>query len=110
MNEKFGSLPVNVAVTPINLFRQLCNKYKPVLQTCLDSTVTPIHLFRQRCDNLGVSLASCQQQLDRDSWHPDLATEINKLRKLLSEERRSCHNEGERLKEVHQLFEQVQLG
>ena len=62
---------------------------------------------RQRCDNLGISLASCQQQLDRDSWHPDLATEINKLRKLLSEEKRSCHNEGDRLLEVHQLFEQV---
>lgn len=64
-------------------------------------------IFRQRCDNLGVSLAGCQQQLDRDSWQPDLATEINKLRKLLSEEKRSCYGEGARLKEVHQLFEQV---
>ncbi len=64
-------------------------------------------ILRQRCDNLGVSLAGCQQQLDRDSWQPDLATEINKLRKLLSEEKRSCYGEGARLNEVHQLFEQV---
>ena len=31
----------------------------------------------------------------------------SKLRKLLGEEKRSCHTEGEKLKEVHQLFEQV---
>ena len=31
----------------------------------------------------------------------------SKLRKLLGEEKRSCHTEGEKLREVHQLFEQV---
>jgi len=71
--------------------------------------IASMDLYRHRCENLGSSLASCQQQLDRDSWHPDLATEISKLRKLLGEEKRSCHSEGDKLKEVHQLFEQVYM-
>jgi len=66
-----------------------------------------MELYRQRCDNLGASLASCQQHLERENWHPDLATEISKLRKLLSEERRGCVLEGEKLQDVHQLFQQV---
>ena len=34
---------------------------------------------------------------------------LSKLRKLLGEEKRSCHSEGDKLKEVHQLFEQVNV-
>jgi len=68
-----------------------------------------MELYRQRCDNLGTSLASCQSKLEDESYCGDLTTEVNKLRKLLAEEKKKVGGENARLGETHALFEQIYL-
>merc|ERR1712228_143354 len=68
-----------------------------------------MELYRQRCDNLGTSLASCQAKLEDEHYCGDLTTEVNKLRKLLAEEKKKVGGENSRLSETHALFEQIYL-
>jgi len=68
-----------------------------------------MELYRQRCDNLGTSLASCQAKLEDERYCGDLTTEVNKLRKLLAEEKKKVGGENARLGETHALFEQIYL-
>jgi len=68
-----------------------------------------MELYRQRCDNLGTSLASCQNKLEDERYCGDLTTEVNKLRKLLTEEKKKVGGENARLGETHALFEQIYL-
>lgn len=68
-----------------------------------------MELYRQRCDNLGTSLASCQSKLEDERYCGDLTTEVNKLRKLLAEEKKKVGGENARLGETHALFEQIYL-
>jgi len=78
------------------------------VRECEGRLIASMEMYRQRCENLGSRISGCQQQIERDSWQlPELGLEITKLRKQLAEEKRSCHMEGEKLIEVHQLFEQV---
>ena len=91
--------------------------------------------YRQRCDNLGVpassyyphphfffiifvyflsllpatqvSLEGAMAMFEDERYRGDLATEVNKLRKLLTEEKKKSHGESARLAETSQLFEQV---
>jgi len=68
-----------------------------------------MELYRQRCDNLGTSLANCQAKLEDERYCGDLTTEVNKLRKLLAEEKKKVGGENARLGETHALFEQIYL-
>eukprot|EP00092_Neocalanus_flemingeri_P069665 GFUD01085424.1.p1 GENE.GFUD01085424.1~~GFUD01085424.1.p1 ORF type:complete len:522 (-),score=156.51 GFUD01085424.1:228-1793(-) len=68
-----------------------------------------MELYRQRCDNLGTSLASCQAKLEDERYCGDLTTEVNKLRKLLAEEKKKVGGENAQLRETHALFEQIYL-
>merc|ERR1719431_122637 len=76
---------------------------------CESRLAQSMEVYRQRCDNLGVSLASCQDKLEDERFYGDLVTEVNKLRKLLAEEKKKSHVENMRLTETHQLFEQVYM-
>jgi len=66
-----------------------------------------MELYRQRCDNLGSSLHACLDKLRDERYCGDLATEVNKLRKLLTEEKKKVGGERRGLGEVHAMFEQV---
>jgi len=68
-----------------------------------------MELYRQRCDNLGTSLAGCQAKLEDERYCGDLTTEVNKLRKLLTEEKKKVGGETARLGETHALFEQIYM-
>ena len=54
-----------------------------------------------------MSLEGAMAMLEDDRYRGDLATEVNKLRKLLTEEKKKSHGESARLAETSQLFEQV---
>jgi hypothetical protein len=73
-----------------------------------------------RGDPAQVSLEGVQARLEDEGWRGDLGTEVgirggaqrlllqvNKLRKLLAEEKRKAHVETAKLAETSQLFEQV---
>lgn len=80
------------------------------LQDCETRLAASMETYRQRCDNLGSSLASCQSKLEDGGGQyalPDLATEMNKLRKLLNEEKKKSLGETHRLAETNALFDQV---
>merc|ERR1719189_1615123 len=66
-----------------------------------------MELYRQRCDNLGTSLHSLRDKIEDERFFGDLATEVNKLRKLLSDEKKKVGGERHKLGEVHALFEQI---
>ena len=68
-----------------------------------------MELYRQRCDNLGTSLHSLRDKIEDERFFGDLATEVNKLRKLLSDEKKKVGGEKTQLGEVHTLFEQIYL-
>jgi len=68
-----------------------------------------MEVYRQRCDNLGLSLASFQAKLEDEMYCGDLVTEVTKLRKLLSEEKRKSHGEIVKLTDTHKLFDQVNV-
>jgi len=63
--------------------------------------------YRQRCDNLGNSLHGLMDKIEDERFFGDLATEVNKLRKLLSDEKKKIGSERNKLGEVHALFEQI---
>ena len=63
--------------------------------------------YRQRCDNLGNSLHGLLDKMEDDRFFGDLATEVNKLRKLLSDEKKKVGGERHKLGEVHAMFEQI---
>ena len=44
--------------------------------------------YRQRCDNLGNSLHGLLNKMEDERFFGDLVTEVNKLRKLLSDEKK----------------------
>ena len=78
------------------------------LRECEARLTASMETYRQRCDNLGSSLAGCQQRLEEGQYTPhDLATEMNKLRKLLNEEKKKSLGETSRIVETNVLFEQV---
>jgi len=68
-----------------------------------------MEVYRQRCDNLGVSLEGVQARLEEERYRGDLTTEVNKLRSLLTQEKKKMYTETTRLAETSQLFEQVYL-
>ena len=74
-----------------------------------DRLVQSMELYRQRCDNLGTSLHSLRDKIEDERFFGDLATEVNKLRKLLSDEKKKVGGERTQLGEVHTLFEQIYL-
>ena len=74
-----------------------------------DRLVQSMELYRQRCDNLGTSLHSLRDKIEDERFFGDLATEVNKLRKLLSDEKKKVGGEKTQLGEVHTLFEQIYL-
>ena len=63
--------------------------------------------YRQRCDNLGNSLHGLLNKLEDERYFGDLATEVNKLRKLLSDEKKKVGGERHKLGEVHAMFETI---
>ena len=63
--------------------------------------------YRQRCDNLGNSLHGLLNKMEDERFFGDLATEVNKLRKLVSDEKKKVGGERLKLGEVHAMFEQV---
>jgi len=63
--------------------------------------------YRQRCDNLGNSLHGLLNKMEDERFFGDLVTEVNKLRKLLSDEKKKVGGERLKLGEVHAMFEQI---
>ena len=63
--------------------------------------------YRQRCDNLGNSLHGLLNKMEDERFFGDLVTEVNKLRKLLSDEKKKVGGERLKLGEVHAMLEQV---
>merc|ERR1719220_2511281 len=68
-----------------------------------------MEVYRQRCDNLGVSLEGVQARLEEERYRGALTTEVNKLRSLLTQEKKKMYTETTRLAETSQLFEHVYL-
>ena len=66
-----------------------------------------MEIYRQRCDNLGNSLHGLLNKLEDERYFGDLATEVNKLRKLLSDEKKKVGGERHKLGEVHAMFETI---
>ena len=58
---------------------------------------------------LQVSLEGVQARLEEERYRGDLTTEVNKLRSLLTQEKKKMYTETTRLAETSQLFEQVYL-
>ena len=56
-----------------------------------------------------VSLEGVQARLEEERYRGDLSTEVNKLRSLLTQEKKKMYTETTRLAETSQLFEQVYL-
>ena len=63
--------------------------------------------YRQRCDNLGNSLQGLLDKVEDDRFYAGLVTEVTKLRKLLSDEKKKLGGERHKLGEVHVMFEQI---
>ncbi len=57
----------------------------------------------------GVRFLSCYFEAYLWGWKKLSSAVLQQLRKLLSEEKRSCQLEGDRIREFHHLFEQVSV-
>ena len=56
-----------------------------------------------------MSLEGVQARLEEERYRGDLGVEVNKLRSLLTQEKKKMYTETTRLAETSQLFEQVYL-